>query len=148
MAGVRVLVCASAAALLVGGVVVGGRAAAAPDSQSSVSLRAAKLPSHLVGSWTRYVTAADWARAGVTTEPPHRFSMYVPADGSVAVAEMYVRFSPLSGNRLAISGRFPVCGKSRGIYRWTVSGRHLTLTKLQDSCGDAVGLWVGVWTRE
>lgn len=148
MAGVRVLVCATAAALLVGCVAVGGRAAAATDSRSSVTVRAARLPSQLVGSWRRRVTAADWARAGVTDEPPANFSMYVPADGSVAVAEMYVRFSPLSGNRLVISGRFPDCGKSKGIYRWSVSGRHLTLTKLQDSCGKAWALWVGVWTRE
>lgn len=147
MAGVRVF--AFAAALLVSSVAVADpAAAAAPNSRSSVIAQAAKLPSPLIGSWRRRVTAADWARAGVTDEPPANFSMYVPPDGSVAVAELYVRFSPLSGNRLVISGRFPDCGKSKGIYRWSVSGRHLTLTKLQDSCGKAWALWVGVWTRE
>src|SRR5256885_7124793 len=110
MAGARVLLSATAAALLLAGVSVGGRAAASPERPSSLSVRAAKLPSPLVGSWTHFFTAAYWAKAGITDEPPEHLSLYVPADGNVAVGEFYIRFSPLSGNRLAISGRFPDCG--------------------------------------
>jgi hypothetical protein len=141
MAGVRVLVSVTAVAVVACAVALSGRANVRTVGQT------AKLPSHLVGSWTHFVTAADFARAGVTNEPPQRLSMYVPADGNVAVAEFYVKFSPLSGNRLAISG-IVGCGKKKGIYRWKVANRHLTLTKLQDTCKDAVAIFSGVWNRE
>jgi hypothetical protein len=141
MAGVRVLVSVTAVAVVA--------CAVASTSGANVRMvgRTAKLPSPLVGSWTHFVTAADFARAGVTNEPPQRLSMYVPPDGSVAVAEFYVKFSPLSGNRLAISG-VGGCGKRKGIYRWKVANHRLTLTKLQDTCRDAVAIFTGVWNRE
>ena len=141
MAGVRVLVSVTSVA------VVACAVASSGGAKVQTVARTAKLPSQLVGSWTRFVTAADFARAGVTNEPPQRLSMYVPADGSVAVAEFYVRFSPLSGNRMAISGVVG-CGKKKGIYRWKVANRRLTLTKLQDTCKDAVAIFTGVWNRE
>ncbi len=141
MTGVRVLLSVAAVAIVACAVASSGGAKVRTVG------RTAKLPSHLVGSWTRFVTAADFARAGVTDEPPQRLSMYVPADGSVAVAEFYVRFSPLSGNRLAISGVVG-CGKRKGIYRWKVANRRLTLTKLQDTCRDAVAIFTGVWNHE
>jgi hypothetical protein len=140
MAGVRALVCVTAVAV----------ACTVASSGGATVLtvgRTAKLPSKLVGSWTRFVTAADFARAGVTNESPQRLSMYVPPDGNVAVAEFYVRFSPLSGNRLAISG-VAGCGKKKGIYQWKVANRRLTVTKLQDTCKDAVAIFSGVWNRE
>jgi hypothetical protein len=141
MAGVRVLVSATALA------VVACAVASSVGANVRTVGQVAKLPSQLVGSWTHFVTAADFARAGVTNEPPQRLSMYVPADGSVAVAEFYVRFSPLSGKRLAISGVVG-CGKKKGIYRWKVANRRLTVTKLQDTCRDAVAIFTGVWNRE
>jgi hypothetical protein len=149
MAGARVLVSATAAALLVAVVSVGGEATAAPDRPSSFSVHATKLPSPLVGSWTHFFTAAYWAQVGITDEPPEHLSLYVPAEGNVAVGEFYIRFTPLSGNRLAISGRWPDCGKTKSIYRWKVANRRLTLTKLQDRCNESVAILNGVvWARE
>jgi hypothetical protein len=94
------------------------------------------------------VTAADWARAGIATEPPSHFSMLVSANGSVTVAESTsVRFTPLSGSRLVISGAYG-CGKKKGVYRWRVAAGRLTLTKLQDTCAYSVVLYAAVWKRE
>jgi hypothetical protein len=138
LAGARVLVAATAVALVVSAGAVGSGAARST----------AKLPAPLVGAWTRFVTAADWARVGIATEPPAHFSMLVSADGSVVVAEATdVRFAPLSGSRLVISHAYG-CGKKKGVYRWRVAAGRLTLTKLQDTCAYSVGLYAGVWKRE
>ena len=138
MAGTRVLIAATAVALVVSAGAVGTGAARTT----------AKLPAPLVGAWTRFVTAADWARFGIATEPPAHFSMLVSADGSVIVAESAdVRFAPLSGSRLVISGAYG-CGKKKGVYRWRVAAGRLTLTKLQDACAWSTGLYAGVWKRE
>jgi hypothetical protein len=138
LAGARVLVAATAVALVVSAGAVGNGAARST----------AKLPAPLVGAWTRFVTAADWARVGIATEPPAHFSMLVSADGSVIVAEASdVRFAPLSGSRLVISHAYG-CGKKKGVYRWRVAAGRLTLTKLQDTCAYSVGLYAGVWKRE
>jgi hypothetical protein len=139
LAGARVLVAATAVALVVSAGALGS--GAAPTSTT-------KLPAPLVGAWTRFVTAADWARVGIATEPPAHFSMLVSADGSVIVAEATdVRFAPLSGSRLVISHAYG-CGKKKGVYRWRVAAGRLTLTKLQDTCAYSVGLYAGVWKRE
>ena len=53
---------------------------------------------------------------------------------------------PMSGGRLSMSG-VPVCYPKKGLYRWKVANRKLTLTKLKDTCAAEVGLFSGVWTR-
>ena len=143
MAGTRVLVCVTAVAVVACAMALSGAA-----NVRTVG-RTATLPSPLVGSWTHFFTAAYWAQVGITDEPPEHLSLYVPADGNVAVGEFYIRFTPLSGKRLAISGRFPDCGKTKSIYQWKVANRRLTLTKLQDRCNESVAIFSGVvWTHE
>ena len=140
MGGVRVFASVIAIALLAGIVAVSAGAKVG---------RTAKLPSQLVGSWTHFFTAAYWSRAGITDEHAEHLSLYVPADGNVALGEIYIRFTPLSGNRLAISGRFPDCSKTKSLYRWKVANRRLTLTKLQDNCNESAATFDGVvWSRE
>ena len=74
--------------------------------------------------------------------------MLVSADGSVVAGESTdVRFAPLSGGRLVISGAYG-CGKKKGIYRWAVAAGRLTLTKLQDTCAYSDGVYAGVWKHE
>ena len=76
-------------------------------SRSGAARSTVKLPPPLVGAWARFITAADWARVGITGEPPVRTSMLVSADGSVVAGESAdVRFAPLSGSRLVISGAY------------------------------------------
>jgi hypothetical protein len=138
MIGARVLAATTAAALLVSAGAAAGAAAH----------RTTRLPHPIVGAWTRFVTADDWARVGIATEVPAHVSMLVSADGSVVIAESTaVRFAPLTGSRMAITG-FYGCGKRKGIYRWRVSAHRLTLTKLQDGCNYADAVFSGIWKFE
>ena len=107
------------------------------------------VPNNLVGRWTRTVTAADWKRAGATgfvTSFVGPYTMTVKTNGKVRIIDFTATFSPLSGGRLSMSG-VPVCYPKKGLYRWKVANRKLTLTKLKDSCAAEVGLFSGVWTR-
>ena len=117
--------------------------ASAADTEASV------VPANLVGRWTRTVTAADWKRAGATgfvTSFVGPYTMAVKANGKVSIIDFTATFSPLSGGRLSIRG-VPVCYPKKGLYRWKVANRKLTLTKLKDTCAAEVGLFTGVWTR-
>jgi hypothetical protein len=138
LAGARVLGAVTLVAAVVSAGAVGSGAA-----QST-----ARLPAPLVGAWARFITAADWARVGIATEPPVHTSMLVSANGGVVAGESTsVRFAPLSGSRVVISGAYG-CGKKKGVYRWRVAAGRLTLTKLQDTCAYSVGVYAGVWKRE
>lgn len=106
----------------------------------------AKVPAKLLGAWGRTITAADWKSAGRPNETPGHFSMYIDADGSVALAEFTARLSAASGNRVTFSG-VPGCGKTKGLYHWAVANRRLTLAKLRDACRLEVGLLAGVWAH-
>jgi hypothetical protein len=70
----------------------------------------------------------------------------VKSNGKVRIIDFTATFAPLSGGRLSMGG-VPVCDPKKGLYRWKVAGRKLTLTKLKDSCAAEVGLFSGVWTR-
>ena len=110
---------------------------------------ASAVPAKLAGRWTRTVAAADWKRAGATgfvTSFVGPNTMAVKANGKVSIIDFTATFSPLSGGRLSIGG-VPVCGPKKGLYRWKVANRKLTLTKLKDTCAAEVGLFTGVWKR-
>jgi hypothetical protein len=62
-------------------------------------------------------------------------------------ADFTAGFSVLAGGRLILD-RVPDCGTTKGLYRWKVAGRLLTLTKLRDKCAAEVGLFAGVWKRK
>jgi hypothetical protein len=116
---------------------------------SATDTEASAVPNTLVGRWTRTVTAADWKRAGATgfvTSFVGPYTMAVKSNGKVRIIDFTATFAPLSGGRLSMGG-VPVCYPKKGLYRWKVAGRKLTLTKLKDSCAAEVGLFSGVWTR-
>jgi hypothetical protein len=111
--------------------------------------KASAVPAKLRGQWTRNVTAADWKRAGATgfvTSFVGPTPMAVKASGDVNIIDFIAKFSLRPGGRLSISG-VPVCYPKRGLYRWQVANRRLTLTKLNDACAAEVGLFAGVWKR-
>ncbi len=116
---------------------------------SATNTEASSVPTNLVGRWTRTVTAADWKRAGATgfvTSFVGPYTMAVKPNGKVKIIDFTATFSPLPGRRLSISG-VPVCYPKKGLYRWKVANRKLTLTKLKDTCSAEAGLLTGVWTR-
>jgi hypothetical protein len=125
-----------------------GAAGSLPDA-SATDNEASAVPNTLVGRWTRTVTAADWKRAGATgfvTSFVGPYTMAVKPNGKVRIIDFTATFASLSGGRLSMSG-VPVCYPKKGLYRWKVADRKLTLTKLKDSCAAEVGLFSGVWTR-
>jgi hypothetical protein len=106
---------------------------------------AAKVPAKLVGTWSRTVTDADWQRVGKPGGSTGRFSLNIATGGDLVFAEFLGTISSSSGyHRVSVGG---VCGSSKGIYRWKVSGRKLTLTKVHDKCADAAAVLAGIWTR-
>src|SRR4051812_35061952 len=107
-----------------------------------------KVPSKLVGSWSRSLTAADWARVGIATESPAHLSMLISADGSVVMGESVdVRFVALPGSRVRMTGVYG-CGKKKVLYKWSVAAGKLSFTKVQDTCNYALALFGGPWTRQ
>src|SRR5262245_35566843 len=118
-------------------------------SATASETKASAVPAQLVGKWTRTVTAADWKRAGATgfvTSVVGPMTLTVKPNGMIFIYDFSAKFSPLPGGRLSISG-VPVCYPKKGLYRWKVASRRLTLTKLKDACAAEVGLFTGVWKR-
>ena len=135
----------------IGVVICTGLAALTIPAASGIAAgtKANAIPPRLGGQWTRNVTAADWKKAGATgfvTSFVGPTPMAVKANGDVNIIDFIAKFSPLPGGRLSISG-VPVCYPKRGLYRWGVADRRLTLTKLKDTCAAEVGLFAGVWRR-
>ena len=73
--------------------------------------------------------------------------MVIKANGDVDVVDFTAKFTVLHGGRLQISN-VPLCYPKKGLYRWKVAGRRLTLTKVMDACPAEVGLFTGVWKRK
>ena len=130
------------AVVLAGAVVI-------PVASGAAETKASAVPPKLAGKWTRTVTAADWKRAGATgfvTSVVGPMTMTVQANGKVRIYDFTAKFSPLSDGSLTISG-VPVCYARKGLYRWNVANRRLTLSKLKDTCAAEDGLFTGVWKR-
>lgn len=121
----------------------------------AAATKAGAVPGNLVGSWRRNITATDWKKAGAPGYAAYAgiFRIVVKRSGDVGVylpggsyVDFTARFSVLAGGRLILD-RVPACGTTKGLYRWKVAGRLLTLTKLGDKCAEEVGLFAGVWKR-
>ncbi len=99
----------------------------------------------LDGTWSRTVTDADWQRIGKPGGSTGRFSLNIASSGDLVFAEFLGTISSLSGyHRVSVGG---VCGSSKGVYSWKVTGRKLTLTAVHDKCADSAAVLAGIWTR-
>lgn len=115
-----------------------------------------ELPRQLVGTWRRNVTPADFERAGAAalafTSGSH--SIVVKRSGDVNIhfsrpPNFTAGFSALAGRRLIIDYPVDCLGRAKkGLYRWKVAGRLLTLKKLFDRCPVRVAVFAGVWKRK
>ena len=153
--GLVSFIAVAVALTLLGVVVTGSSSAKTVGTPTTVTL-SSKVPPQLVGNWRRNITAADWTKAGAPGYASYAglFSIAVKRSGDVGVylpgtsyADFTAGFSVLAGGRLTID-RVPDCGGTKGLYRWKVAGRLLTITKLRDSCAGEVGLFAGVWKRK
>ena len=118
--------------------VAGGIAA---ETESNV------VPQQLVGRWSRNVKAAAFPFPGV-------WSMVIKKSGAVAFyrpgvssVDFTTAFNASASGRLNV-GTVPICA-TKAVYRWKVSGKLLTITKVSDKqCPDRVTLYAGVWKRK
>ena len=145
---------AVAVALTLLGLVAPGSGSARTVGTATATL-SSKVPQQLIGSWKRSVTAADFKRAGASTYAIFAgpYSIVVKRSGDVGVnapgtvADFIARLSVLAGGRLIID-RNPECPGAKGLYRWKVAGRLLTLTKLRDRCSPIAAIFAGVWKKK
>ena len=145
--------------LLAIGVAVGAVAVLSADGLAATK-RTSAFPAQLVGTWTRTVTKADIKGAQVVPgEVDHAFPgmvvvLVVKKDGAAVLTTKEKNGTSRWEGRLVPTGpdRFHVAGipiDVPNVYRWQVSGRLLTLTKISDS--EVFGLrhaWlIGIWKR-
>ena len=123
-------------------VVAGLTAAAAPAAGTSV-------PTKLLGKYHRTLSAQQLARTAFP-QAVGRWSLTFSKDGTVfaqgqAAFSAYLHASAAGPGRLKVST--DICGPRTATYRWTMSGKSLKLTKVDDRCGDRAVILTGVWKR-
>jgi hypothetical protein len=114
--------------------------------------QARAVPAKLVGTWTRKVTSADVKRASaagilagsVCTLKIKKSGILNASVFCTTVGGFEGIITPAGTNRVHIN-----LGLSNpNVYRWQVSGRLLTFTKIRDPVQDRVAVFWGVWKRK
>jgi hypothetical protein len=137
---------ASSAIFIVGGVLVAGASGVAAER------RATTVPVRLVGEWAGRVTSADVKREHGAVDI---------ATGDVSGTFWTLTIKKSGASSLSCirywSGRVQPAGVSRvhinigipypNVYRWRVTGRRLTLRKVNDSLPVRAAVLQGVWRR-
>ena len=119
-------------------------------SAIAATTRTSAVPAKLVGKWTRKVTSADVSRAGAYGFPDGSVcTLTVKKSGATnltctAVGEEDGTIVPAGVNRVHIRLGVP----TPDVYRWRVSGRLLTFTKVKDTVADREAAMEGVWKRK
>ncbi|MGA8522022.1 MAG: hypothetical protein WB807_03105, partial [Candidatus Dormiibacterota bacterium] len=134
-------------------------------------------PAALKGTWTRTVTQQDIEHAGVTEGPPPTGQWHLVFDqigvweldplGS-GVGSQYeaqgdtlnvyapIQEAPFSNGigGISVYGHHDVggtdCNASGpfGSYRWSVVGKQLTLSVINEGCPNRQAIWEGVWSLQ
>jgi hypothetical protein len=111
------------------------------------------FPAQLVGQWTRTVTAVDVKRSGSTdVSAGSVWTLTIKKSGAASIS------TPTSSERSRFTGHIVPAGANRvhiyvpfvipNVYRWRVSGRLLTFTKISDKFATAAPVFPGVWKRK
>ena len=130
-------------------------------SANGAERRTHALPPQLAGTWTRTVTKADITRAHVVpAEVDHAYPglvvlLTIKKNGATVLSakERTGAYSwpgsltPVGADRIHVRG-IPL--DVANVYRWRVSGRLLTLTKISDTeiTGMRTAWLTGVWKRK
>jgi len=111
--------------------------------------RTGAVPAKLVGKWTRRVTSADIKRTGGTgTAAGSVWTLTIKKNDYASISsgadafEGYLRAVGASGFRTNLGDPNPA------VYKWRVSGRLLTLTKIRDQIPNREAVFGGVWKRK
>lgn len=109
------------------------------------------VPAKLVGEWTRKVTSADVTRTGALGVPAGTVCTLTMKKGGGAgvhcgpsVGGFEGAVVPAGTDRVHINLGI----SSPSVYKWGVSGRLLTFTKVKDGVSDREAVMEGVWKRQ
>jgi len=104
----------------------------------------------MVGKWTRTVTNADVTKSGgYGVQAGSKFTLTVKKSGAAVLGSPSLG-PPFTGKLVAAGGsqvHIKLGPHPVNVYAWRVSGKHLTFTKIKDSEGDRVAIFVGTWQR-
>ena len=148
------LVCASA---LVLSVLPPARASAGGMPSSVAPASESPMPSRLVGTWGRTVTAATWRKYGVSYEQAGHWGIKITVGGVTSLLEPpgTPQTAPLTTMHTTATGATVVFGPTadgfcphKATYSWKTSGRTLSLKLVRDDCtARRVLLSAGTWAR-
>jgi hypothetical protein len=118
----------------------------------AATARTSAVPPQLVGKWTRTITKADTTRAGgLVLAAGKRATFTVPRSGHWTAVIAGLGGLGMADGTVASAGpgqvRFVLTGEPSALYRWHLSGRTLTLTKIRDAVPDRRLFFWGVWKR-
>ena len=141
----RVLILTGCVALVI--------AATAVTSTSATPKTRSAVPARLVGKWGKTITAATWRKHQISYEPAGRFSIAITTKGVLSLFAPTYGF--LTTMNVAARGASVIFGPTadgfcagNGSYKWKVSGRTLTLSRIKDDCDARWVLFTsGPWTR-
>jgi hypothetical protein len=111
------------------------------------------VPARLVGTWTRNVTSAEVKRANAAGILAGSVCTLTIKKSGILNASVFCTrgvggfdgiITPAGTNRVHIN--LGLSGQN--VYRWSVSGRLLTFTKIRDPVQDRVAVFWGVWKRK
>jgi len=117
----------------------------AGSASSRWAAESGRAPARLVGTYDSTLTR-NYPVLGFYKG---RYTLYVKPGNQIAFtvldAATFPNKASFTGNRLflAIDGQCT----TTGLYRWTLRGRQLTLTKLRDACRPRAVLLSRTWTR-
>ena len=136
-------------ALLAIGMVVGGLWV---EVGSATPSRQSKVPTALVGTWVKTITAATWKKNNVSGERAGVYSVTISKDGTATLGIGSFSFTRISatasGTTLRLGATDDAACPTAASYTWSVAGRTLTLHLKGDDCDPRRVLLSGVLKRK
>jgi hypothetical protein len=108
------------------------------------------VPRQLVGKYGRTISAKTLARTGFP-QAAGGWTLTFAKAGTVfvqgpAAVSAYLKVASAGASRITFSDQFCAPYK-KGTYAWSLSGKALKLTSVNDRCGDRATVLTGVWKR-
>jgi hypothetical protein len=107
-------------------------------SGSAKRVRASGIPSGLVGTWGKSITAATWRKNQISYEQPGHYTIQI---SKAAVTSIGLGGTQITTMRTVVSGSMLTFGRTadgfcphNGSYRWSLAGRTLMIRLVKDDC--------------
>src|SRR5262249_40444980 len=109
------------------------------------------VPAKLVGKWTRTVTPADVTKSGAYgVQFGSTWTLTVKKSGAAIVGSPNIG-PPFTGKIVSAGGgrvHINLGPPATNVWKWSVSGRALSFTKVKDGDPDRVAVFAAVWRRK